>query len=162
MEIKQPRQKSREEALNTLMERCARAEVCISDARRLMVRWRVAPGEQESIVEQLLKERFIDEERYAAAFVRDKINFSRWGARKISDALYQKRIPSEIIKQAMEQVAEVSMTDRLEADLRRKNQSIKDEDPYKRKEKLLRFGISRGYDFDTVAETIERVLNEKA
>jgi len=158
---KQPKQKNREEALNALMERCARAEVCISDARRLMMRWLVPAVDQDTVIEQLLRERFIDEERYASAFVRDKLSFSRWGARKISEALYMKRIPAEIIKRAMQQADEVPMTDRLETDLRRKNNSIKEDDLYKRKEKLLRFGVSRGYDFETVMETIERVLSEK-
>jgi len=151
------RPKSREEALKVLMDRCARSETCIADARRLMTRWAVEPEDQESILGELLKERFIDESRYAAAFVRDKLNFSRWGSRKISEALYQKKIPAELIRQAMQQAREISMTDRLEADLRRKNKSIKDEDPYRRKEKLLRFGVSRGYDYETVTETIERI-----
>ncbi|MCD8185284.1 MAG: RecX family transcriptional regulator [Rikenellaceae bacterium] len=154
------RPKSREEALKVLMDRCARAEICIADARRLLTRWSVEPEDQESILRELLKERFIDESRYAAAFVRDKLNFSRWGSRKISQALYQKRIPADIIRQAMEQATEVSMTDRLKTDLRRKNHAIKDEDTYKRKEKLLRFGVSRGYDYETVSETIEQILQE--
>lgn len=158
MAIKQPIQKTKEQALQQLMDRCAKAEVCISDAQRLMQRWQVPTDDRQSVIDTLIKERFIDEERYAQAFVRDKLNFSRWGARKISEALYQKRIPAGIIKTAMEQAQDVEMSDRLATDLRRKNNSIKDEDPYKRKEKLLRFGVSRGYDYETVMETIERVL----
>ena len=159
MAIKPPTPKTKEQALTALMDRCAKAEVCISDAHRLMHRWLVTPSDQETVIRELLRERFIDEERYASAFVRDKLSFSRWGARKISEALYQKRIPAEIVKQAMEQVSQVSMGDRLEIDLRRKNNSIKVEDLYKRKEKLLRFGVSRGYDYKTVATTIERILS---
>jgi Uncharacterized protein conserved in bacteria len=155
---KQPIQKTKEQALQQLMDRCAKAEVCVSDAQRLMMRWQVPPEERQSVIDTLIRERFIDEERYAEAFVRDKLNFSRWGARKISEALYLKRIPAEIIKQAMEQAQDVEMSDRLATDLRRKNNSIKDEDPYKRKEKLLRFGMSRGYDYETVMETIECIL----
>ena len=158
MAFKPPIQKTKEQALQQLMERCAKAELCILDAQRLMQRWQIPIEERQSVIDTLIKDRFIDEERYAQAFVRDKLNFSRWGARKISEALYLKRIPAGIIKQAMEQVQEVRMSDRLETDLRRKNNSLKDEDPYKRKEKLLRFGVSRGYDYKTVMETIERVL----
>lgn len=155
--MREPKQKSREEALSALMDRCAKAEVCVSDARRLMLRWQIPTQEQEGIIDQLLRDRFIDEARYAGAFVRDKLNFSRWGARKISEALYRKRIPADIIRRAMEQAEGVPMADRLESDLRRKNDAIKEDNPYKRKEKLLRFGLSRGYDFDTVTEAIERI-----
>ena len=154
--------KTAEQTLSTLMERCARAETCISDARRLMLRRGMTAQEQEAVIERLVGERFIDEERYAQAYVRDKLNFSRWGAQKIAAALRAKHIPAEVVRRAMEQLEEVSMPDRLEADLRRKNRSIKEPDPYKRKEKLLRFGISRGYDFETVRETIERVIGDEA
>lgn len=154
-----PKQKNREEALAALQERCARAETCLSDARRLMTRRGVEATDQQAILDSLVRDRFIDETRYAEAFVRDKLNFSRWGARKIAEALYQKHIPAPIVRQAMAQADGTSMTDRLEADLRRKNAAIRDENPYKRKEKLLRFGVSRGYDFETVRETIERVIS---
>jgi regulatory protein len=156
---KRPKYESPEDILAGLMERCARAEVCCSDARRLLLRRGVELAEQERMIDELIRQRFIDEERYASAFVRDKLNFSRWGSRKIAEALYRKQIPGEIIQQALAQASEVSMTDRLEHDLRRKNVALRDEDPYKRREKLLRFGASRGYDFETVMETIERILS---
>jgi regulatory protein len=160
--MKEAKQKSPEEALGALMERCAKAEVCLWDARRLMARWGIAPSAQESILSRLQSDGFIDEARYAGAFVRDKLNFSRWGARKITEVLYQKRIPPEIIRQAMEQAEAVSMADRLEDDLRRKNSSLKEENPYKRKEKLLRFGLSRGYDLETVLQVIEKISTPEA
>ena len=153
-----PKTKGFDEALNALMARCARAETCVFDARRLMSRWGVPAPEQEDILTRLLRDRFIDEERYAGAFVRDKLNFSRWGARKIAEALYQKRIPAPLVRQAMEQAEGVATADRLVLDLRRKNSTIKEENPYKRREKLLRFGTSRGYEYETVVEAIERVL----
>ena len=156
--MKPPKQKTPEEALAALTDRCAKAELCLSDARRLMLRWGVVAEEQEKVLAELLCERFIDEERYAGAFVRDKLNFSRWGARKIGEALYAKRIPPEIVRRALEQTAGVEMADRLESDLRRKNNALQKDDPRKRREKLLRFGLSRGYDFDTIRETIGRLV----
>lgn len=161
MEIKQQRSKTPEQALEALMTRCAKAEVCISDAKRLMFRWRVDISSHENIIDKLLAEKFIDEQRYAEAFVRDKMNFSRWGERKISEALYAKQIPSEIIKQAMGQIVPGSLTAKLEADLRRKMAGIKEENPYKLKEKLLRFGISRGFDYSTVTDVIDRITGDK-
>ena len=151
--------KTKEEALLALMERCARAEVCLDDARRLMLRMGVPHTDFDTVTAQLVKEGFIDEQRYAEAYVRDKLNFSRWGAGKISDALYRKRIPAALIKKAMEQVAGENMAGRLEVDLRKKLNGIKDDDPRKVREKLFRFGASRGFDFETVTETIEKILN---
>ncbi len=157
MEVKLPREKSPAEALEALMDRCARAELCLWDARRLLVRWQVPRSEWEAILQQLVDERFIDERRYAEAFVRDKLKFSRWGVRKIADALYRKQFPRELIAGALEPIDAGSMDERLETDLRRKNESIRDTDSRKRRDKLLRFGLSRGFDMQQVMDVIARI-----
>ena len=90
-----PRTKTPEQALAALMRLCARAERSEEDARRLMTRWGVAPADRERVLERLRRDRFIDDARYAEAFVREKINLSGWGARKIADALHRKRIARE-------------------------------------------------------------------
>ena len=76
-----PRTKTPEQALAALMRLCARAERSEEDARRLMTRWGVAPADRERVLERLRRDRFIDDARYAEAFVREKINLSGWGAR---------------------------------------------------------------------------------
>lgn len=96
-----PRTKTPEQALAALMRLCARAERSEEDARRLMTRWGVAPADREQVLERLRRDRFIDDARYAEAFVREKINLSGWGARKIADALHRKRIARETIERAL-------------------------------------------------------------
>ena len=96
-----PRTKTPEQALAALMRLCARAERSEEDARRLMTRWGVAPADRERVLERLRRDRFIDDARYAEAFVREKINLSGWGARKIADALHRKRIARETIERAL-------------------------------------------------------------
>lgn len=95
-----PRTKTPEQALAALMRLCARAERSEEDARRLMTRWGIAPADRERVLERLRRDRFIDDARYAEAFVREKINLSGWGARKIADALHRKRIARETIERA--------------------------------------------------------------
>ena len=73
-----PRTKTPEQALAALMRLCARAERSEEDARRLMTRWGVAPADRERVLERLRRDRFIDDARYAEAFVREKINLSGW------------------------------------------------------------------------------------
>lgn len=159
--MNQPREKSAAEALQALMERCARTEICLWDARRLLTRWQVPRPEWEAILQRLIDERFIDERRYAEAYVRDRLRFSRWGVRKIADALYRKQLPREVIDRALEPLDAEAMDERLETDLRRKNESIRDADPRKRRDKLLRFGLSRGFEMCHVMEIIDRIVREE-
>lgn len=123
MEVK--RTKTPEQALRMLMYRCAKSEVAVSDARRSLVRWGVAEADRQRIVDTLLRERFIDERRYAEAYVREKTGLSRWGVYKIRAALRAKQIPEMLIEEALRQVDPQFMRGKLEEQLRRKMQAIR-------------------------------------
>ena len=79
--------KTPQQALQSLMRLCARSEHSSGDALRLMKRWGVADDEARKVLSRLQSERFIDDARYAEAFVRDKLNLSGWGAYKIKMSL---------------------------------------------------------------------------
>ena len=74
------RTKTPEQSLQSLMRMCARSERSSGDALRLMKRWGVADEDARKVLQRLQNERFIDDSRFAEAFVRDKINLSGWGA----------------------------------------------------------------------------------
>lgn len=152
------REKNPVEALEALMDRCARAEICLWDARKLLTRWGVPREQWPTLLDRLVAERFIDERRYAETYVRDRLEFSRWGARKIADALYRKQLPREVIAEALLQIDPGAMDGRMEADLLKKNRSIRDDDPRRRRDKLLRFGLSRGFEMDRLLATIDRLV----
>ena len=78
-ERRERRAKTPEQALSTLMRLCARAEKSTGDARRLMRNWGVADADAEKVLDRLLSDRFIDDTRYAEAFVREKLRLSGWG-----------------------------------------------------------------------------------
>ena len=69
MEQKVKRTKTPEQALVSLMNLCAKSEKCTGDARRLMRGWGVAAADAEKVLQRLVNERFIDDSRYAEAFV---------------------------------------------------------------------------------------------
>ena len=79
------RAKTADEAFASLMRLCARAERSSGDALRLMQNWGVAKEEQYRVLQRLQSERFIDDRRYAEAFVREKCNLSAWGPRQPDD-----------------------------------------------------------------------------
>ena len=158
MEVK--RTKTPEQALRMLMERCAKSEVAVSDARRSLVRWGVAEADRQRIVDTLLRERFIDERRYAEAYVREKTGLSRWGVYKIRAALRAKQIPEMLIEEAIRQVDPQFMRGKLEEQLRRKMQAIRARNGYELRGKLLRYGVGLGFDFETVGDLVDRLVGD--
>ncbi len=156
---RQPRQKSPEQALSSLMALAARAEKSSGDARRLMDRWGIERGAQEQILEQLQRDRFIDDERFAAAYIREKINLSGWGRFKIQRQLQQKGISREIIEEQLSLIDTQKMDERLGEMIQRRARSVKYKDKYQLRDKLIRYGASLGYDFSSVSEAVNRAIS---
>jgi len=136
---------------------CSRREYCRSDILK-----KVVPAldgdrqEAEKIVDILVNEKFIDELRYASAFVRDKSALSGWGAVKIRYMLSSKGIPRDVISEALGDVDEGKARVRLEKLMENRYRSLKD-DPQCRL-KMLRFGLGRGYDYEKVDSVLKRIM----
>ena len=119
-EIRKKRDKTPDEALAALMRLCARAEKSEGDARRLMRGWGVAEKDAEQVLGRLVRDRFIDDSRYAEAFVREKLRLSGWGEYKIRTALQRKGVSKERIDAALSQADRPAMGERLAQQLERK------------------------------------------
>ena len=98
------------EALHRAAALCSSSEHCIADIREKLSRWGIGEPDARTIVERLVQERFIDEERYAIAFAKDKFRFSGWGRIKIRYALQQKRIGNSDIVNALSLIDEEAYT----------------------------------------------------
>ena len=155
------RTKTPEQALQSLMRMCARSERSSGDTLRLMKRWGVADEDARKVLQRLQNERFIDDSRFAEAFVRDKINLSGWGAYKIKSALRAKGVSREVIESVVEpMLVETNMSERLEEMMQRKLRTLKYNSPYEAKTKLIRFAASRGYDMEQAIDCASKVIND--
>ena len=163
-EKKVKRTKTPEQALASLQRLCARAERSSGDALRLMATWDVDRSRRHEVLQKLISDKFIDDRRYAEAFVREKTSLSAWGEYKIRAALRRKSIDEKIISAALGDIDSETNIERLAQRLARKVKSIKYETPYQLKTKLLRYGLSLGFQMEQVMTSVEQVMetiNEK-
>ena len=159
-EIRKKKVKTPEQALAALMRLCARAEKSQEDARRLMRGWGLAERDAEGVLAKLVRDRFIDDARYAGAFVRDKLRLSGWGDYKIRTALQRKRIDRALIDAALAEADRSGMDERLRRQLERKARTAKYSTQYELKTKLIRYGLSLGYDYETVVEAASGLVTD--
>jgi regulatory protein len=153
------KQKTPQQALAALMRLSSRAEKSSGDARRLMRTWGVATADADKILEQLLAQKFIDDERYASAYVREKLRTGGWGAHKIRAALVAKGVAREIIAAALDRHLDPeAQGERLATRLARKLPSVKGANPWEIRSKLTRYALSLGYDYDTITEEIDKLI----
>ena len=160
-ETAQVKTKSPEQALASLMRLCSRAEKSSGDARRLMARWGVAVAERDGVLAKLIEMRFIDDSRFAAAYVRDRSRFGGWGTYKIRAGLKAKGVAEEIINEALAQLTDKNSEEQLLRQVERKAPKIKAANDYELKTKLIRFALSRGFEYDTVLAVVEQFMKDR-
>ena len=158
--LKPKRAKTPEQALAALMRLAARSEKSSGDALRLMRNWEVEPSARQGVLQKLIESKFIDDRRYAEAFVRDKMRFSGWGSFKLRSALHAKGISGEIVDEVLRSLDRSDMTDRLRDRLERKMRNVKYTSRYDLKTKLMRYGASLGYDFESVADVVDSLISD--
>ena len=144
-----------QEAYLQLAALCAQAEHCQQEMRDKMRRWELDETVQNRIIDRLIKERYVDDERYARAFVKDKIRYNKWGRRKVQQALWMKRIDADIQQRVLDEIDEKEYLDVLRPLLKQKRKSIKAESDYELNQKLLRFALSRGFGFDIIRQCLD-------
>jgi regulatory protein len=141
-------------ALSKAMAICSRSEHCNSDIRSKLQMWGVGETDIEGIISELTRENFINETRYAEAFVQDKFRYNKWGKVKIRDGLKMKKIPGEIIKIALDSIDEETYRKTIEDLLSVHRRLVKAKNQYDLKGKLLRYGLSKGFESDLLYDLL--------
>lgn len=143
--------------LERLQRQCARMESCTFDVRRKALKAMEGDADAaDRIVSSLVKDRFVDDRRYAAAFAREKSSLQGWGPVKIRFQLRAKGVSDAIIAEALQEVdpeKAASKLDKLAADRYR---PLKGDSQCRLK--LLKALLSRGYDYDEVEAAVQRVM----
>jgi regulatory protein len=146
-------------ALKKAQNICAKQEKCKADIRQKLYEWKLEPKEHSWVLEQLEQERFIDETRYTQFYVRDKFKFNKWGKIKIEFELRVKQIPAGIIQEGLESIDDDEYENTCEKLLNQKLDKLRNEDPDRYMEKLLRFGYSKGFEQDLIIGIVKKLVN---
>lgn len=152
MQIK--REMTGHEAFLKLSALCARSEHCQHDMMEKMRQWNVSEEEQAQVMARLVGERYVDDERYARAFVQDKVRYNKWGRRKVEQALWLKRIDKDIASRVLDETDDSEYISVLKPLLKQKRRSTKADSEYELNTKLIKFALSRGFTMDIIRQCI--------
>lgn len=144
-------------ALNKAMALCSSREYCSGDIRDKLNAWGIDDNDSERIIGILIKENFINESRYATAFVRDKFRYNKWGKVKITAHLKFKKLNSGIISSALESIDNEQYTNVLRELIENHSKTVKSKNQYDLKAKLLRYGLSKGFESNLLYEILNKI-----
>ena len=125
-----------------------------------MHRWGMSDEAQARVIARLASERYVDDERYARAFVLDKIRYNKWGRRKVEQALWMKHIDKDIQEQVLGEVGAEEYLRVLRPLLQQKRRSVKASNDYELNQKLVKFALGRGFTFDIIRQCVDGDMDE--
>jgi regulatory protein len=141
--------------LDKLRHFCAFQERCIHDVEEKLREWKVGQKHAEKIIEQLVREDYLNEERFAKSFASGKFRINHWGKTKIIFELERRQVPDLIIQIGLEEIDDQEYEETLKEILYHKNLEIKEKDPFKRKQKLVAFALQRGFHYGLIKQVLE-------
>lgn len=148
-----------QKTLDYLRKLCSVREYCRKDIYDKALKRLEDDAAASKAVDQLMHEGFLSESRYAAAYARDKSSIAGWGPAKIRYMLAGKGIPRDVIDEALQEIDAGRADDKLRKLLAAKYKLLKDDPQVKIK--MLKFALSRGYEYDPVGSIVKEILRNE-
>ena len=143
------------EVLDKMVKYCAYQERCVKEVRDKLKTYGLTEEENSKIIDYLLDNRFVNDERFAKIYVQSKSNQNDWGTNKIRFHLIQKGIAKEIIDAALGQTNEDEYRQRLIDILNTKAKTVKAQNDFEKKRKLAAYAMQKGYESALVWEVLK-------
>ncbi len=152
-----------EKYLSYLMRICSLREYSRADIEKYIIKKGYSKEDSEKMIRRLEDEKFIDDARYANAYVRDKSTLAGWGARKIRYQLLSKGLSREVVDEAIDENYKQA-SEKMVKVLSVKWMTLekKEEDEYLRRKKLEAYAASRGYSFDEIEIFLKNNKNDNS
>ena len=144
-----------DQVLDKMAKYCAYQERCVKDVRDKLKTFDILEEEKTKILDYLLDNRFVNDERFAKSFVRGKINQSGWGVNKIRFHLIQKGIDKDIIDEAIGQTDNEVYRQRLIDILKTKSKTIKADSDFEKKRKLAAYAMQKGFEGNLIWDVLK-------
>jgi len=144
------------EALRQAAALCSRQEQCSSHIREKLIHWNISEEDTLRIIDLLQQEKYLDDQRFATFYTRDKFRLNGWGKVKITVMLRRKGIPESVIHDALNEIDDDSYFSACAKLISEKSATLKEQNLFARKGKLFRHAAQRGFE----SELIHRILNK--
>jgi regulatory protein len=134
---------------------CAYQERSQQEARNKLYEYGLHQNEVEDLITELIVTNFLNEERFAMAYVSGKFNIKKWGKIKIKQGLKLKKVPDRLIQKALNSIDGDKYLANILATAEKKLKVLTEKDPLKKKYKLITYLQSKGFEKDLIFDVLK-------
>lgn len=134
---------------------CAYQERSQQETRNKLYEYGLHQNEVEEVITELIVTNFLNEERFAMAYVSGKVNIKKWGRIKIKQGLKFKKVPDKLIQKALNSIDGDKYLANLLATAEKKFKVLNEKDPIKKKYKLITYLQTKGFEKDLIFDVLK-------
>lgn len=134
---------------------CAYQERAQQEVRDKLYEYGLHQNDVEELITELIVTNFLNEERFAMAYVSGKVNIKKWGRIKIKQGLKFKKVPDKLIQKALNSIDGDKYLANLLATAEKKNKVLNEKDPIKKKYKLITYLQTKGFEKDLIFDVLK-------
>jgi len=113
------------------------------------------PEARDEIFLYLIKENYLNEERFTRSYIRGKFYIKHWGRNKIRMNLKQKGITDKLISNCMDEIDGNDYEKTLKKIYRDYFSKQKEQKEYQKKTKAIRHLMSKGFEYDVILDILD-------
>jgi len=151
-------ERTAQNALNKIFRFCAYQERSHGEVKAKLFEYGLDSAEADAILSHLITEGFLNEERFAKAFAGGKFRILKWGKLKIQRELESSGVSPRNIAIGLKEIDSSEYPQTLLSLAKRKSNQINEENIYKRKNRVARFVIGKGYEPELVWEIVNNFM----
>ena len=146
------------EAKKRLEHYCAYQERCHKDVSQKLYDMNMIPEAIDQIIVHLLQHNFLNEERFAKAFVSGKFRIKKWGKQRLKQELQRKDISKTIINIALKEIDTETYFETFNALAKKKLESLREPNAQKKRKKLANYLLYRGWESQLVYDKVRELI----
>lgn len=145
------------EIKNKIEHYCAYQERCHEEVISKLKSLKISFDQIDEYVAYLIENNYLNEERFACAFVRGKHNIKKWGKVRLINELKLRKISKFIIDKALKEISSETYFTTFNTLAEKEWDSIKEKNIQKKKRKFCDFLLRKGYESSLIFEKMEEL-----
>ncbi len=146
------------EALAKIQRYCAYQERSHKEVKTRLYDYGLHESQVDELIVQLITDGFLNEERFAKAFAGGKFRMKKWGKLKIKNELEFLGLTKNCIQRGLKEIDSADYSKTLKTLIKKKSTEIKEENIYKKRDRIARFAIGKGYEPEMVWEYVRDLV----
>jgi regulatory protein len=146
---------TKDQVLQKLRFYCRYQQRCQSEIKQKLFELGIHKKDHEELINELVKENCLNDERFAVAFASGRFKMKQWGRKKILQGLKEKRVSDEIAEKALEQISKKEYMTILKKLAKERYASLKHEQYLVRKKKTMDYLRQKGYEVDLIKDVTD-------